>query len=401
MRAAVLNIGDEVLLGHTINTNLSLIAKTIWDYGILIDEQVTVRDEKKDIIEAFCRLFDKYDMIFTSGGLGPTVDDMTTECIADALGRDLVLNEDVLKDLEYYFISSGRKMTENNKKQAVFPSDSEVINNDFGTASGYFLREQGKWIIVLPGPPIEVKNILTKFLNRYKTKEKISIKIINTQGIGESTLEERLRKLDLNSNYSVNTYFGSGGVDIKIVSEDRNGNELQKLVDKLTKEFKENIYDYDSDSISKSLLKKLIEKDKTVAFAESCTGGNVSIRFIENPDASRALICSLVTYSDESKMKELDVKAETLKEHTAVSEEVAREMLEGLKNKYHADYYAITTGYASPTEDKRTNGLVYIGIYDRENDKTILLEDNFFGTRMQIIDRVTNYLFFNIIKLMG
>ncbi|MFB0972338.1 MAG: molybdopterin-binding protein, partial [Neofamilia sp.] len=288
MRAAVLNIGDEVLLGHTINTNLSLIAKTIWDYGILIDEQVTVRDEKKDIIEAFCRLFDKYDMIFTSGGLGPTVDDMTTECIADALGRDLVLNEDVLKDLEYYFISSGRKMTENNKKQAVFPSDSEVINNDFGTASGYFLREQGKWIIVLPGPPIEVKNILTKFLNRYKTKEKISIKIINTQGIGESTLEERLRKLDLNSNYSVNTYFGSGGVDIKIVSEDRNGNELQKLVDKLTKEFKENIYDYDSDSISKSLLKKLIEKDKTVAFAESCTGGNVSIRFIENPDASRA-----------------------------------------------------------------------------------------------------------------
>ncbi|NLW42669.1 MAG: CinA family nicotinamide mononucleotide deamidase-related protein [Tissierellia bacterium] len=401
MRAAVLNIGDEVLLGHTVNTNLSLIAKTIWDYGILIDEQVTVRDEKNEIIEAFCRLFDKYDMIFTSGGLGPTADDITTECIADALGRDLVLNEDVLKKLEYYFISSGRKMTENNKKQAVFPRDSEIINNDFGTAAGYFLREQGKWVIVLPGPPIEVKNILNKFLNRYKTKEKISIRIINTQGIGESALEDRLRKLDLNSNYAVNTYFGGGGVDIKIVSEDRNGNEMQKLIDTLTEEFKENIYDYDSDSISKSLLKKLIKNNKTVAFAESCTGGNVSIRFIENPDASRALICSLVTYSDESKIKELNVKAETLKEHTAVSKEVAMEMLEGLKNKYSADYYAITTGYASPTEDKRTNGLVYIGIYDRENDKTIILEEIFVGTRMQIIDRVTNYLFFNIIKLMG
>lgn len=401
MRAAVLNIGDEVLLGHTINTNLSLIAKMVGDYGILIDEQITVKDDKEAIIEAFCRLFNKYDMIFTSGGLGPTVDDMTTECIADALGRELVLNEEVLKELESYFTSSGRNMTENNKKQAVFPQDSEIIKNDFGTASGFFLRENQKWVIVLPGPPIEVKSILSKFLKRYQTGDKVTIKVINTQGIGESALEDRLRKLELNPNYNVNTYFGGGGVDIKIVSEDKDEEELEKIIRKISKEFEENIYDYDSESISKSLLNKLIENNKTIAFAESCTGGNISIKFIENPDASKALICSLVTYSEESKIKELDVNIETLNKYTAVSEEVALEMLEGLKKKYHADYYAITTGYASPTEDKRTNGLVYIGIYDREKDETLILKDNFFGTRMQIINRVTNYLFFKIIRLMG
>lgn len=400
MRAAVLNIGDEVLLGHTINTNLSLIAKTVWDYGILIDEQITVKDDKDAIINAFFRLFENYDMIFTSGGLGPTVDDMTTECIAEALNRELILDEDVLEELESYFISSGRVMTENNKKQAIFPKGSEIINNDFGTASGYFLRESGKWIIVLPGPPIEVKNILEKFLNRFSTGDKVVIKVINTQGIGESALEDRLRKLELNPKYNVNTYFGVGGVDIKIVSEEKNPEELEKLISKISREFKDYIYDYDSDSISKSLLTKLIKNNKTIAFAESCTGGNVSIKFIENPDASKALICSLVTYSEESKVKELNVSAETLKKYTAVSEEVALEMLEGLKDKYYADYYAITTGYASPTEDKRTNGLVYIGIYDRSNDKTIILEDNYTGTRMQIINRVTNYLFFNIMKLM-
>lgn len=401
MKAAVLNIGDEILLGHTINSNLSLIAKTVWDYGILIDEQVTVKDEKNAIINAFKRLFDKYDMIFTSGGLGPTADDMTTECLAEALGRKVVLNGDVLSSLENHFKSSGRIMTSNNKKQAVFPQGAEVIANDFGTASGYFLRESGKWVIVLPGPPLEVKNILSKFLKRYDTNERVTIKIINTQGIGESALEERLRKLDINPGYVVNTYFGSGGVDIKIVSENNDELELKRVIDLISDEFKDFIYDYDSDSISKSLLKKLIAKNKTVAFAESCTGGNVSIRFIENPDASRALICSLVTYSEESKIKELGVKRKTLEKYTAVSEEVALEMLEGLKNKYIADYYAVTTGYASPTEDKRTNGLVYIGIYDREKDKNLIIKDNYFGTRMQIINRVTNYLFFNIIKLIG
>lgn len=399
MKGAVLNIGDEVLLGHTINTNLALISKKCQDHGISIEEQITIRDDREIIIKTFLYLLDKYEMVITSGGLGPTEDDITAKSIGEALGKDMILDENTLNNLKSYFADSGRKMTKNNISQAYFPENANILKNDVGTASGFYLNENGKWILVLPGPPREVENIIDKFFKVYSSGKRIIQRTINTQGIGESALEERLRKLYIDPEYTVNTYFGGGGVDIKIVSEFEDYEKLERLIDRIVDEFRENVFDFDSESISKSLLKKLLAKNKTIAFAESITGGNLASKFVENENASLALICSLVTYSNEAKMKELNVKKETLDKYTAVSEEVAREMLRGLKDKFVADYYGITTGYASPTGDEEKDGIVFTGIYDRERDEEIILRQRFYGSRVQIIDRVTNNLYYNIIKL--
>lgn len=398
MKVGILNIGNEVLLGHTINTNLSLIAKKLRDYGILVGEQRCVEDREADIISSLKDLMDKYDLVFTSGGLGPTDDDLSSQAVAKALGRDFVFNEEAYTDVENYFKISHREMSPNNKKLAYFPQGANILKNDLGTAAGYYIEDGGKTIVVLPGPPREVDNILDKFLKNLP-KEDMLLTTINTFGLGESMLENRLRSLNLCPDLFINTYFNFNGVDIKILADKKHLDKFDEAKEKICLEFKENIYDLDSKSISKSLLNKLREKNLKIAFAESCTGGKLASNFVENPSASDALLASLVTYSEEAKMKVLKVKEETLKAYTAVSEETAREMLEGLKNIFDADLFAVTTGYASPTNDPKTEGLVYIGIYSKKDDKTLIIKNHYQGSRVQIIDRVTANVYFNLIKL--
>lgn len=398
MKVGILNIGNEVLLGHTINTNLSLIAKKLRDYGILVGEQRCVEDVEADIISSLKDLMEKYDLVFTSGGLGPTDDDLSSQAVAKALGRDFVFNKEAYADVENYFKISHREMSPNNKKLAYFPQGAIILKNDLGTAAGYYIKDAGKTIVVLPGPPREVENILDKFLKNLP-KEDMLLTTINTSGLGESMLENRLRSLNLCPDLFINTYFNFNGVDIKILSDKNHLDKFNEAKEKICLEFKENIYDLDSKSISKSLLNKLREKNLKIVFAESCTGGKLASNFVENPSASEALLASLVTYSEEAKMKVLGVKEETLRAHTAVSEETAREMLEGLKNTFDADLFAVTTGYASPTNDLKTEGLVYIGIYSKKDDKTLIIKNHYQGSRVQIIDRVTANVYFNLIKL--
>lgn len=400
MKAAVLNIGNEVLIGHTVNTDLSIIADTVGNFGIQIDEQRTVKDIKENITNSFLELLDKYDMVFVSGGLGPTNDDITTESITYALNRELRFNEEIFEKLQHYFKSKGRFMTDNNRKQAAFPSDSQVLNNDIGTACGFFLREGKKWVIVLPGPPRELKCVLDNFFKIFNSDEKFKIRTVNTYGIGESQLEEKLRNLEIDEEFSVNTYLNKIGVDIKVITESDDEEKLNKLIELLKNEFEEFVYDTDSIQISKSLLDNLLKNNKKIAFAESCTGGHLAAQLIKNPGSSNALVCSLVTYSEEAKKKELGVKEETLKTYSAVSEEVANEMLDGLIERYDVDYYAVTTGFTSPTDDDKTNGLVYIGIYDKVKNERKIIKDIYYGSRLQIIDRITSNVFFNIIKQM-
>lgn len=398
MKVGILNIGNEVLLGHTINTNLSLIAKKLREYGILVGEQRCVEDIEANIITSLKDLMAKYDLVFTSGGLGPTDDDLSSQAVAKALGRDFVFNEEAYADVENYFKKSHREMSPNNKKLAYFPQGAKILKNDLGTAAGYYIEDKGKTIVVLPGPPREVENILDKFLKELP-KEDILLTTINTFGLGESMLENRLRSLNLCPDLFINTYFNFNGVDIKILADKKDKDEFNKAKEKICLEFKENIYDLDSKSISKSLLNKLREKNLKIAFAESCTGGKLASNFVENPFASEALLASLVTYSEEAKMKVLKVKDQTLKAYTAVSEETAREMLAGLKNIFDADLFAVTTGYASPTNDPATEGLVYIGLYSKKDDKTLIIKNHYQGSRVQIIDRVTANVYFNLIKL--
>ncbi len=400
MKAAVLNIGNEILLGHTVNTDLSIIADTGGNFGIQIEEQRTVKDNKESIVESFLELLDKYNMVFLSGGLGPTNDDITTESVAYALNRELVFNKEIFERLQSYFKSKGRLMTDNNRKQAAFPRDCQVINNEIGTACGFFLRENKKWVIVLPGPPRELKTVLDNFFKFYNADEHFKIRTVNTYGIGESALEEKLRKIEIDGDYSVNTYVNKIGVDIKIVSSNNDENTMNKLVKTICESFEDYVYDTDSINISKSLLDKLLENNKKIVFGESCTGGHLSAQLTKNPGSSKSLLGSIVTYSDQAKMRELNVNKESLEKHTAVSEQVANEMLDGLIEKFDADFYAVSTGYASPTGDDKTNGLVFIGIYDKAKDERKIIRDIYYGSRLQIIDRVTSNVFFNILRQM-
>lgn len=401
MKAAVLNIGNEVLMGHTINTNLATISKKVFDYGILVLEQRCVEDDEASIVEAVTSLTKKYDLLIISGGLGLTADDITSECVAKAFGRKMVFHKNILEEIEKYFINTGRKISENSRKQAYFPENIKIYSNKVGTASGFLLEEKDKQVLVLPGPPIEMETMLESFLSSYNGDEKPLMTTLNSFGIGESFLEGRLRKLNISKDLTINTYIGFNGVDIKIISKNNNRDQFLEAINKIKNEFGDAIYDADSKALSSSLLNKLIANKEKIAFAESCTGGKLASEFVKNSGASEALICSLVTYSEEAKMKELGVKEDTLKNFTAVSEETAREMLLGLRKKYDGDFFAVTTGYASPTGIKETEGLVFIGIYSKKLDKTIILRDNYKGNRLQIIDRVTANVYFNLLKLMN
>lgn len=401
MECAVLNIGDEVLIGDTINTNLSLIAKMAREYDISVEEQITIKDIKEEIIKKARYLLNKYDILITTGGLGPTEDDLTTESIAQAFDRELVLDEKTLEDLENYFKSAGRHMSSNNKKQAYFPQGATIYDNDNGTASGFSIEVEGKYVLVLPGPPREAKNILEKFLEKIGTDTRLLVKIINAYEIGESDLEFRMRKLNLSPNISVNTYFGSGNVDIKLIAHNAYEKDMDQAIEDILEEFDSNIFAIDSPSIAHSLVKKLSQDKKTIAIAESCTGGKIASLITQVPGASESLLASLVTYSNLAKIKELKVDENLIEEHTAVSEEVCTDMIEGLRQKYDADYYAATTGYASAPDDPSLKGLIFTGIYSKEEDKINIYKNVYNGTREQIIERASYNVLNKIYRLNG
>lgn len=398
MKAAVLNIGDEVLIGDTINTNLSLIAKMARDNNITIEEQITVKDIKDIIISRYNHLKSLYDLVFVTGGLGPTEDDITVETIAEANGLDLVLNTQKLKDLEDRFEQMGRVMAENNKKQAYFPKGAEVFANDYGTASGFSLKSDGKITVVLPGPPVEAKNILEKFFDTIKTGDKVIVTLINTNSIGESDLENRLRKLDLPDKISINTYYSRSGVDIKLIASSKYQKELDPTKDILLEEFGEYVYDIDSPTVAKTLVDTLSRNNKTISFAESMTGGKIGSLYTEWPGASDSLIASLVTYSEKSKEKELGVKRETLDKYTAVSSQVAKEMLDGIIEKYDTDYCGVVTGYASDPGDKDLDGVCFIGVYSKSTGEKNIIKIKNVGSRVQKIDRAAYKIFYEILK---
>lgn len=397
-KAYVLNIGDEVLMGHTINTDLSIVSKTLSNYGIIVDEQKTIRDDRDLIIKNVKEILKSYDYLVTTGGIGPTEDDLSVEAVSAALGLETSYDKEAYENLERYFKERGREIPQNNKKLALAPNGSKVIRNDVGTAAGFLIEKDNKKVLILPGPPREVKNILSNLFKGIKESNEAIIKTVNTYGIGESTVELNLRKMKFAPDITVNTYIDNKTVFIKIRSNEGNESGVEEAITNIKDEFKEIVYDIDSDSISKSLLNALKDNNLKIAFAESITGGQMASEFTKNPGASEALVCSLVTYSWEAKIKELDVKIDTLEKYTAVSKEVANEMLDGLVNKYEADYYAITTGYASPTDNELTNGLVYIGIYDRKHNKKEIIENRYRGGRESIIEYATQDVYYNILQ---
>ncbi len=371
MKVAIIAVGTELLFGQTVNTNAVYLSREMNLMGFDVMYHHTVGDNPARLVEMLDVAYKDCDMVITTGGLGPTQDDLTKEILNDYFGDDLVLHEPSMESMKERFAKLGRKMTDNNIKQAYMPSHSHVFKNDQGTAPGCALEKDGKYAICLPGPPREMTAMFETYVRPYldgKTDGSMCYRLIRTFGIGESDLETRLMDIiDGQTDPTLATYAKEGECYLRIASKRADAAEAESAVEGMLADVKDRIgefiYDCDNRDLWDVVGEKLMAKDITISSAESCTGGMFAEKLTSVPGISAVFGRSFVTYSNEAKEEILGVKKETLKEHGAVSEETAMEMAKGLREVSGSRICVSVTGVAGPdggTPEKPV-GLVYIG----------------------------------------
>ena len=398
MKAGIFLVGTELLNGATIDTNSIYIAEELNKYGIEIEFKMTVRDVMSEITKALTYAKKNVDLVILTGGLGPTDDDITKEAMAKFLKKKLVVDEKEKKELLKKY-KSYKNPNKTNFKEVEKPEGAVSFKNDVGMAPAVYIDG----MVAFPGFPNELKNMFPKFLKYYvkenNLKSQIYIKDIITYGIGESVLETTVKDLftegDIFYEFLVKDY----GTLIRLQTKIENKKNVAKIVKKLYNRISEFIIGEDDDRIENTIYECLNsgEKPLTISTAESCTGGMIASKLIEVPGISENFIEGIVSYSNEAKIKRLKVKKETLEKYGAVSEEVAREMLAGLKT----DVGISTTGIAGPdggTKDKPV-GLVYIGIKVKNEVKIFRRELK--GDRNKIRQRAMMHALYNLLKILS
>ncbi len=381
MRVELVSVGTELLLGDIVNTNTAYLSKELAALGIGVFRQTTVGDNRERLLKTLESAFLENDTVIITGGLGPTDDDITKECAAEYFGREFYFHEySWVKILERLTRSGRNIITENNKKQAMIPEGAIVLENYCGTAPGIIIEENNKRIILLPGPPREMRDMFEKsvkpYLEKFSSKQFIS-KYVRFYGIGESLLETKIKDImDNQTNPTLALYAKTGEVLLRITvsGDDRAECEdlIRKQLDEIEKRVGEYIYLVGDEDISSTqtemntvVANLLIENKFTISIAESLTGGKISSMLVEKSGISEVLLEGVVCYSNNSKINTLGVREETLEKFGAVSEEVAKEMVLGVAKRLGADFAVATTGIAGPNSDEsgKPVGLAYIGIY--------------------------------------
>ncbi|MBE5758588.1 MAG: competence/damage-inducible protein A [Clostridiales bacterium] len=380
MKAEILCVGTELLLGDTINTNAAFAAKELAKLGITVYHQSVVGDNPGRLKESLAEAFSRADIVLMTGGLGPTYDDLTKETVAEFFGRKMYMDEPSLAAIEAFFNKVGRPMTDNNRKQALMPEGAVIFANKNGTAPGLAVGNDEKIAILLPGPPNEMepmmKNSVVPFL-KGKTNTVIVSRTIHIIGLGESYVESILRDYMLaHTNPTIAPYAKTGEVQLRVTASAKNDEEAYALIDPVVAEvaekFKDYVYGIDVGTLENAAITLLREKGLSAATAESCTGGMVSARLTAIAGASEVFGCGVCTYSNEMKMQLLGVREETLAAHGAVSPETALEMAKGVRKLSGADFGISITGIAGPgggTAEKPV-GLVYIAVDSEKYTKT-------------------------------
>ena len=397
MKAELVSIGTEILLGDIVNTNAQFLAKELANLGIDVYHQCVIGDNEERILKAFKEAFDRCDIIITTGGLGPTQDDLTKELGAKYFNKKMILHEPSLEWIKKYLDIKDNEVLEANKNQAYFPEGAIILPNENGTAPGAIISENNKTLIILPGPPKEMKAMFTNHVYKYLsqlTKEIIKSKTLRIFGIGESLMAKKINDIIENSmNPTVAPYAKEYEVTLRITSKEKSEEKCDALIKSKCDEIKniigEYIYGEGETSLETVVSELLYKKNLSISTAESCTGGMIAATLISYPGISEVFKEGVVTYSNESKIRRLGVKEETLKKFGAVSEEIAREMVEGVAKNLNTDIAISTTGIAGPgggTEEKPI-GLVYVGIYIK--GKTIVEKLNLTGDRESIRKKAT------------
>ncbi|MGL5259981.1 MAG: competence/damage-inducible protein A [Lachnospiraceae bacterium] len=369
-----ISVGTEILMGNIVNTNAAFLAKSCNELGMACNFQEVVGDNEIRLEETLKQAMKRAEIIILSGGLGPTEDDLTKEVVAKVCNRSMYMDEEWKEIITEYFKLRNAVPTENNWKQALVPEEAIVIKNDFGTAPGLIVCQDGVHIILLPGPPSELKPMFEDKVKPYLQSLNntiLSSKTIKICGIGESKVEDLILDLVKNqTNPTIATYAGNGEVHIRVTASAET-KELAKecmkpIVEEIKHRFGNAIFTTKVKvTFEQSVIELLKKKNFTIATAESCSGGLLAGRIINSPGASSVFKSGVITYSNEEKMRILNVKEHTLKEFGAVSEEVASEMAKNVASFNNSDVGISITGIAGPdggTEEKPV-GLVYIGCF--------------------------------------
>lgn len=401
MNAEIISVGSELLLGQIVNTNAQFLSRHLAEMGINVFYQTVVGDNSVRLLSTIQKAEERADLIIFTGGLGPTRDDLTKETIAAHLGKKLVLNDEAFKGIRQYFLKIGRKMTENNKKQALVLEDCLVLPNENGMAPGMFVKSKNKFYMLLPGPPKEMQPMFEKYgrpaiLNVLDHQESIVSRVLRFFGIGESQLETEIEDIIMNqTNPTIAPLAGDGEVTIRLTAKHRSKETANEMIDKVEKEILNRVgeyfYGYGQTTIAAELVQKLKQQNKTIACAESLTGGLFQSMITAVAGASAVLKGGIVCYTNEAKEHLVDVSKKTLDTFGAVSEQCAKELAENVRKKLNADIGISFTGVAGPDSlEENPPGTVWIGISEKgKESKAVSLK--LAGDRNQIRDRTAKY----------
>ena len=408
MRAEIISVGTELLLGQIVDTNAAYLSQILPEFGINLHYRMTVGDNETRLAEALELALSRSDIVFTIGGLGPTQDDLTKETVARVVGDEMIVHEESAQALRDFFGRMGVEMPESNLKQAMIPRRGKVFSNPNGTAPGAAFETDSKVVIVLPGPPREfipmVNERVTPYLRQRAGKEAglIKSRLLKVAGLGESSVEDRIKHLLSSTNPTLAPYASPGEVHLRITARADSSEEADRLIngmDATVREILGNcVFGTDRETLEQVVVQTLIERGLTLGTAESCTGGLIASRITDVPGSSAAFLAGIVSYSNEAKVKLLGVPEDLIKEHGAVSEEVARAMAEGIRRVTGADIGISVTGIAGPSggTPEKPVGLVYMAMSNK--DGTVARKDRFVGGRVDIKQR-TSQTALNMVRL--
>lgn len=406
MKAEILAVGTELLMGQIANTNAQYISSRLPDVGIGVYYHSVVGDNPQRLRECLSLALSRADIVIMTGGLGPTKDDLTKETVAEAMNRKLALDQQSLDKMKEFFEKRKRPMTDNNIKQAYLPENSIIIRNKNGTAPGCIIEENSKVVVMLPGPPMEMKPMFEDTVIPYlreKSGTRLESVFLRIFGIGESAMEDRIIDLvEKQVNPTIAPYAKDGEVTLRITAnypiEGKHEDLIAPVVDEIKRRFGDAVYSTENKNLEEVAAELLMKSNTTIALAESCTGGLVSAKLTDIPGISAVFNRGIVSYSNEAKIQNLGVKPETLDKFGAVSRETAVEMAKGVRKVAGTDIGLSITGIAGPGGDtpEKPIGLVYVALADRDNVEC--RELRLWGSRSRIRN-VTSLYAFDMIRL--
>jgi nicotinamide-nucleotide amidase len=397
MRAEIVTVGTELLLGQIVDTNAAALSRALSGLGIGLYRRVTVGDNRERMLAAFRSALAENDIVFAIGGLGPTMDDITRDVLAEAIGDTLVFSEEIAARLRTFFESRGLPVLESNLRQAMVPTHGRPIENPNGTAPGLLFEKDGRIAIALPGPPGEflpmLEDHVVPYLRRKVGASTILSRVVRVCGMGESLVEHHLRDLMTGDNPTVAPYAKTGEVHLRVTARAPSPEEAEQLIAPMVEAIRarlgRHVYALDDEPLESAVLSLLAARGLTLAVAESCTGGMLAGRITDVPGSSRAFVGGAITYSNALKSLLLGVDPGLLEAHGAVSAEVAEAMARGARERFGADMALSITGIAGPEggSAEKPVGLVYIGLAHVTGVE--VTRNQFIGRRQEVRYRAT------------